>query len=151
MNNRKREIGYEIIDEALREGKCYKERGLTYDPVEDIFVDKSGNMFFPLRQKSDSHPFTFGIIEIYTDERIAEFEAVAEEHREETERRFKEKGWVYDAETVTIRDMFGNIIFDPFQRDNVAEPYTSESFDFEPLMVCEKSENPYRANKEKKE
>ena len=71
-------------------------------------------------------------IEIYTDERIAEFEAAAEEQREATERYFKDRGWVYDPDTRSIRDKFGNEV-PPIKRDNESEV----------RMVCETNETPY--------
>ena len=73
-------------------------------------------------------------VEIYTDERIAEFDAADAALGDEVDKRFAEKGWVYDPETRTIRDKFGNLL-PPFQRDN--EP--------EARMVCETNETPYMA------
>ena len=75
-------------------------------------------------------------IEIYTDERIAEFEEVLDEGWEVFEKRLKEKGWFYDPQTWTFRDKFGNEM-PPVEQNNISEP----------LMVRETNDTPYGTKK----
>jgi len=82
-------------------------------------------------------------VEMYTDERIAEFDAADAALGEEVDRRFEKRGWIYDPKTRQIRDKFGNLIT-PMKRNYPLEPFISE-----PLMVCEEKANPYRAKGKK--